>query len=144
MPIISSNILEARVSLSKEELNDYLINKKENFQYRILNQYIGALGELEAALYFNREGYNIDVEWPIDLIITKNGSTCFIDVKATSKDKWVPKKRFKNKESQEKAFGFSLDEYLRVKILLNPYRVVFNEEDLQQINTYFSACGHNF
>ena len=121
-------------------MNDFLLKKNEIDPHRGFNQCIGTLGEIEAGLYFIREGCKINKIFPIDLIATKNFLTCLIDVKTTSKDEWVPKKYFKNKEGQEKAFGYSLDEYLRVKILLNPYQVVFNKEDLQRINTYFCVC----
>ena len=71
-------------------------------------------------------------------MVIARDSFCLIDVKTTTQDKWVPKKYFYNKQSQQEAFGYSLDEYLRVRILLEPYRVIFNEEDLKIIETYFS------
>ena len=124
---------------SKQEFNDLLLEIKANKKSRDFNRWIGFLGEIEAGLYFIRKGYDVDSYWPIDIVLSKEGISCLIDVKATSQNKWIPKKYFKNVERQEEAFGISIDEYLRVKILLNPYRVEFNEEDLLHIDTHFSG-----
>jgi len=127
------------MTLQDHEINDFLINLKQKNENKEFNRFIGYIGEFEAAVFYLKKGFNISHKYPIDLIISKKGITCGIDVKITSQDKWFPKKYFKNKENQQRFFGYSIDEYLRLKILLNPYRLIFNDEDLDAIFTYFNG-----
>jgi len=130
--------LRSRFILSDKDINNYLLSTQTTGSKTERNRFIGALGEAEAALFFVKKGYAVTDYFHIDLVIKKNDILCLIDVKTTTQDKWFPKKYFKNKQRQQEAFGFSLDEYLRIKILLNPYRVIFNEEDVIKIETYFN------
>ena len=130
--------IKSRVALKKWDINEYLVENTHTVKERNdKNRFIGALGEAEAALFFLSKGFDVTDHFPIDLMIKKNNIICYIDVKTTIKDNWKPKKYFFNKESQLKSFGFSIDEYLRLKLLVNPYRVIFNEPDIKTIQNYF-------
>ena len=136
IPLLKKS-LSKWISLKKDTRNDFLNKLKTNDKTKEFNRFIGYVGEYESSLYFYRKGFSLSYKWPIDLIISIENKSCAIDVKTTSKDKWVPKKYFKNKENQLEFFGYCIDEYLRVKILLNPFQIIFNEDDLNIILSYF-------
>lgn len=140
MILLEERSIKKWISLQEYEKNDFLNEFKSNKKNKDFNRVLGAIGEHEAERYFQSKGFSISYKSPLDLIITRGEKSCAIDVKTTSQDKWFPKKYFTNKERQLKAFGFSIDEYLRVKILLTPFRIIFNKDDVRTILDYFERA----
>jgi hypothetical protein len=84
--------MKSRSVLSKTEINDHFSSPRITQSKSLHNNFLGRLGEAEAAFLFIKKGYKVTDRFPIDLVIRKNDQVCLVDVKTTSQDKWIPKK----------------------------------------------------